>query len=202
MTDEIYILDIIGTWAFAVYGSYFALRKDFDIFGIFVSAFLTAVGGGTIREIILGNIPFYFYDNTYLIAIVCAIIFTIFIYRRFHTISKFVLFLDSIGLVTFAFIGAAAAHSLELGTFGIVFLATLTAVGGGVLRDIVLDTVPTIMHSDLYATIAILLGLTYSIFANQMDNIFWALALITTYLALRTTAIQYKITLWKPHAKN
>ena len=138
MQTEIYVLDLIGTFAFAVYGSYFALKKDFDLFGIFLAAFLTAVGGGTIRELILGNIPFYFFDSNYIWVIAFGMLLTIGIFRKFHRVQKFFLVADAVGLATFAFIGASAAANANLGFFAVVFCATLTAVGGGVLRDLVL----------------------------------------------------------------
>ena len=71
---EIYVLDLIGTFAFAAYGAHVAIRKGFDIFGIFVAAFLTALGGGTLRELILGNVPFYFHDNNYVFVILVGYI--------------------------------------------------------------------------------------------------------------------------------
>lgn len=198
MLQEIYILDLIGTFTFAVYGSYFALKKDFDILGIFVCAFLTAVGGGTIRELVLGNVPFYFFDNNYLLMIGIAAIFAIFIYRFFNKIRRFALVLDSIGLVTFAFIGASKASDLGLGLMAIIFCATVTAVGGGMLRDIVLGKIPEIMHRDFYASVAILLGVVYGLTEIEMENFFWANLLIATCLAIRLAAIFFKINLWKP----
>jgi uncharacterized membrane protein YeiH len=198
MIQEIYILDLIGTFTFAVYGSYFALKKDFDVLGIFVCAFLTAVGGGTIRELILGNVPFYFFDDSYILAIIFATIFTILIYRMFHRIKRFALVLDSIGLVTFAFIGASKASDMGLGIFAITFCATITAVGGGMLRDIVLGKVPEIMHRDFYASVAIILGVIYALADGKMTDFLWANLLIFSCLAIRLVAVFLKVDLWKP----
>ena len=198
MIQEIYILDLIGTFAFAIYGSYFALNKNFDIFGISVCAFLTAVGGGTIREIILNNVPFYFYDMNYILAIILGILTTILIYSKFHKIKFFALFFDSVGLVTFAFIGASKASEIGLGVFAITFLATITAVGGGVIRDLILNEIPKIMHYDFYASVALLLGLIYGLSGDKMENIFWANLLIITCLIVRLFVIFYKVNLWRP----
>lgn len=201
MLHEIYILDLIGTFAFASYGSYLAVKKNFDIFGIFVCAFLTAVGGGTMREILLGNIPFYFFDKNYFFAIVAATVFSVLLYKNFHKINKFVLALDAIGLVTFAFIGATKANELHLGMFAIVSIATTSAVGGGVLRDIVLNKMPEIMYRDFYASVAILLGVIYGITHESMQNIIYANLLILFCLCLRLIAIYFKVNLWKPWKK-
>ena len=199
MQQELYILDLIGTFAFALYGAYFALKKKLDIFGVIVLAFLTAVGGGTIRSLILGDLPmFYFIDVNYIIIILLSVIFTVIIYNFFHKIKKFAIILDSIGLVTFAFIGASKAASYEIGLFGVVFIATLTAVGGGVLRDLMLNKVPDILHHDFYASIAILLGVIFSVFKEQMENIIWANLLIFSCFILRLIVIIYDIHLWKP----
>lgn len=109
MLYEIYLLDLVGTFAFAVYGSFFAIEKKFDMFGIFVCAFLTAFGGGTLRDIILNTQPFYFFDTAYIFVVIAAVIFTIVVNTNFTKIHKLVRIADSIGLVTFAFIGASKA---------------------------------------------------------------------------------------------
>ena len=198
MGYEIYILDLIGTFTFAVYGSYYALKKDFDIFGIFVSALLSGLGGGTIREILLHKTPFYFYDTNYILAIILAVAFAVPIYKKFNKIKTYMLLLDSIGLVTFAFIGASIGAKSDLGIFAITFLATITAVGGGVLRDITLNKVPQVMYYDFYASVAILLGITYGIFAQYMSSILWANLLILAFLGIRIIVVIYNINLWKP----
>lgn len=200
MELEIYILDLIGTFAFAIYGSYFALRKNFDIFGISVAAFLTAVGGGTIREIIFNKTPFYFFDQNYLIAISLGIAFSLLFFKKFHLVNRVILFLDSIGLVAFAFIGASKANDLGLGIFGTAFFATLTAVGGGALRDLVSNKVPEIMHREAYASVAVLLGLSYGIFSNKVENIVFANGMLIFFLTLRLFTAFKKINLWKPRA--
>ena len=198
MIQEIYILDLIGTFAFSIYGSYFALNRNFNIFWIFISAFLTAMGGWTIRELFLNNIPFYFFDTNYIIAIISGIFITIFIYKNFYKIEPFVLFFDSIGLVTFSFIGASKADSLGLGLFAIIFFATLTAVGGGIIRDILLNQISKILYYDSYASIAILLGICYRFFEEKMEHIFWVNLLIITCLVIRLFIVYYKVNLWLP----
>lgn len=198
MLNEILVLDLIGTFAFASYGSYFAIKKDFDLFGIFVCAFLTAVGGGTIRELILGHVPFYFFDSRYIFIIVFSILFTIVIFKHFHKINSFMLFLDSIGLVAFAFIGANKAVSADLGLFGVLFFATITSVGGGIIRDMVMNETPEIMHSDFYATVAIIMGFLYWAGKDLANNFLWLNVLLAVCLIMRLYAISRKINLWKP----
>ncbi|MFA6550795.1 MAG: trimeric intracellular cation channel family protein [Candidatus Gracilibacteria bacterium] len=196
--SHIYILDLLGTFVFACYGSYYALKKDFDIFGILVCAFLTAVGGGTIRELILNHVPFYFFDMAYAEAIIAGIAFTIIIFKHFHRINRFMLVLDGIGLVVFALIGASKAHEMGFGLLPIVFFATVTSVGGGLLRDMVLNDVPEIMYKDFYATVAILLGFTFWLGEKYANNIYFLNLLIVAFFIVRVLAIFYKVGLWKP----
>lgn len=198
---EIYILDLIGTFAFAVYGAHVAIKKEFDVFGIFVSAFLTAFGGGTLREFILKNIPFYFYDNNYIFVCLAGCVFSIAVYKVFNKISRYVLIVDAIGLSTFAFIGAEKADSAGLGVFAIIFLATITAVGGGLLRDITIREVPQILHRDFYASPAIFLGVYFAILRNYRHNFIFISFLIFLTFMLRLCAIHFKFNLWRPWVK-
>ena len=198
---EIYILDLIGTGAFAIYGSYLALKNRFGIIGIFICAFLTAVGGGSIREVLLGNIPFYFVDNNYIIVILSGILFSLVIHKFFHRVESWILTLDAVGLVTFAFIGASKADELSLGIFAIVFFATITAVGGGILRDFVLHKVSNIMYQDSYASIAILCGFLYAISGEMMSNLTNVNLLLALCFSLRLTAIYSNLTVWRPWEK-
>ncbi|MBS3148688.1 TRIC cation channel family protein [Candidatus Woesearchaeota archaeon] len=198
MLDVLYLLDIIGTFAFAAFGAHIALYRHFDVFGIFLCAFLTALGGGTLRELILGNIPFYFTNMSYLGAIIIGCAFSITIYHSFEMIKKYMLAIDAVGLATFALIGATKAAEAQLGFFAIIFLATSTAVGGGLIRDIVIREIPQICYKDFYASPAIFLGIVYSFLGEyaQMPFALWSL-LIATFL-LRMVAIRYDFKLWVP----
>jgi len=198
---KIYFLDLLGTFTFAAYGAYVAQRKQFDIFGIFTCAFLTALGGGTIRELILGNTLFYFSDYNYIYAIVLGTAFSVLIYRKFEKINRYMLIVDAVGLTTFALIGATKAADAELGAFAVIFLATVTAVGGGLLRDVSIREVPQIFYRDFYASPAIFLGLMYAIFQRSMDRPRCIYALITCTFLLRLAAIYFKINLWAPRRK-
>ena len=201
MGPEIYLLDLLGTFTFAAYGAYVGQRKQFDIFGIFTCAFLTALGGGTIREVILGNTLFYFSDYNYVYAIILGAVFSIFVYDKFEQINRYMLVVDAVGLTTFALIGAAKAGQADLGAFAIIFLATITAVGGGLLRDVSIREVPQIFYRDFYASPAIFLGVMYAVFSGYMDNSLCVYALITCTFILRLLAIHFKIDLWGPRRK-
>ncbi len=202
MGHEIYILDLLGTFTFAFYGAYVGVRRKFDIFGIFVVAFLTAIGGGTIREILFSNFPAYFNDIHYLIAIIFGIIFSISLYPIFSKINKYALVVDAIGLVTFALIGANRAYETNLSPFAIIFIATISAVGGGLLRDIAIAETPQIFYKDFYASPAIFLGILYVLCENIIKNPTVVYMILLSALALRLGAIYFKIDLWGPWRKN
>ena len=201
MGPEIYILDLLGTFTFAAYGAYVGQQKRFDIFGIFACAFLTALGGGTTRELILGNTLFYFRDYNYIYAIILATAFSIVVFSKFEKISRYMLIVDAVGLTTFALIGATRAAEAELGAFAVIFLANVTAIGGGLLRDVSIREVPQIFYRDFYASPAIFLGAVYAMFQQYMGNPVCVYGLVTCTFTLRLLAIHFKIDLWGPRRK-
>jgi len=201
LPPEIYVLDMLGTFTFAAYGAYVGQRKQFDIFGILICAFLTALGGGTIRELILGNMLFYFSDYNYVWAIFAGTIFSICIYRIFEKINKYMLVVDAVGLATFALIGASKAAEADLGPVAIVFLATVTAVGGGLLRDVSIREIPQILYRDFYASPAIFLGVMYAILGSHAQRTLVVYLLVTSTFLLRLLAMHFKIDLWGPRRK-
>lgn len=193
--DFLYILDLAGTFAFAVYGSYVGFKKGFDIYGIFVCAFLCGLGGGTIRDIILNRLPTYFSDYNYIYIVILGILFCNFTYHHFHKINKSMLILDAVGLATFSFIGASRAIDANLGIIGAMMFASLTAVGGGILKDIVANETPTSFKGEIYASPTILSGGLFYIFKDYMSQPLIASSLILFIFLIRVTAIQYKIIL-------
>ena len=197
--NPIYFFDLLGTLAFAFFGAYLGIKKHLDIFGVFCAAFLTAVGGGTIRELILNRIPAYFFDWHYILIILAGLVLALICYPVFNKINKYALIVDAIGLSTFAYIGAQKAYETHMGIFGIIFLATISAVGGGIIRDIAIREVPQIFYSDFYASPAIILGAIFAFLnPNQISDYRFIYGLIAFAFILRILAINFKIGLWKP----
>lgn len=147
---------------------------------------------------ILGNIPFYFFDSRYIYLVLLGIVFTVIIFKYFSKINSFMLFLDAIGLVAFALIGANKALAADLGLFAVLFFATITAVGGGIIRDITMNETPEILHSNFYATVAIILGFLYWVGKEMANDFLFLNFLLAVCLALRLYAISHKLNLWKP----
>lgn len=168
MEYSIFIMEMIGTIAFASAGAMIGIRKQMDIFGVCVLGMTTAVGGGMIRDLILGvTPPIMFQDPVYaLTAIVvsCLVFVTIALNQkllegRFYVIyEKIMLFCDSIGLGIFTVVGVNAALNMEYATTGFlqVFVGVLTGVGGGVLRDVMAGNMPYIFVKHVYASASII----------------------------------------------
>jgi uncharacterized membrane protein YeiH len=190
----LYLLDLIGVFAFGLTGGLVAKRKDMDLFGFFVLALVTATGGGTLREIMLGNTNlFLFYDPTYIIVIIASALCTFVFHNQILKITSIVLFLDAIGLGTFVCIGMSKALAAGVPAFGAVIFGLLTAVGGGVLRDVLAGEVPMVLHRDFYAVACIIGGVIY-IFLYEIGLDQEIVMAVTTaiIIALRVLAIKYK----------
>lgn len=198
METELYILDLLGTTTFASYGAYLALKQKYDVFGVSLVACIAALGGGTIRETIIGDAPEYFADYSYILAVIAGILLTLLVYKQYEHYTKFILFLDSLGLVVFAFVGAARADQLGFGVAGIVFAAVTTAVGGGIIRDVIFSVEPEVMHRGFYASVALLLGIGYFATQELMEQPFPASAFIFFFLVIRLWALRLNVELWKP----
>jgi uncharacterized membrane protein YeiH len=149
----IYILDLVGTGAFAASGAWVGVRKRMDLFGVLVLGVVTAVGGGTLRDLLLGDIPpFSLKDEAY-ICIAISVSLIVFINRvRFKVFEKPLLYFDAIGLGTFVVIGTTKALDFQLGLLGAVLMGVMTGTAGGVIRDILANQVPLILRREIYAS--------------------------------------------------
>ena len=194
----IYTLGLIGTFAFAVFGANIAIRKKLDIFGVLVCAFITALGGGTLRSMLLGEAPFYFTNNTYILTVALGMVFAIFTYKYFQKIKKAILLIDAVGLSTFALVGAEAGARAGFGVFAITFLAIVTAVGGALIRDAVIHELPSILHEGLYATPAAFIGLMYGIFGSLQHNQVFVVSILVGGYLIRLTSIYWRTGMWRP----
>jgi uncharacterized membrane protein YeiH len=197
---QLYFLDLLGSFAFAVYGTYFSARRGFDIFGILVCATISALGGGTIRELLLNRLPGYFSDYNYFLVVILGIVFTLVFYKQFKNerFNFYMLSVDAIGLVTFAYIGASQAAYANLGLLGILMFSVLTAVGGGVIRDVIMGETPHIFYQDFYATPALLFGAGFYLAHDKINNPFVLYGLLIVVFVVRIIAIKKKSQLWKP----
>lgn len=186
------IADIIGIIAFSMSGFFVAARNKLDLLGVLISTFLTALGGGIMRDITLNQTPFSFTHN-YPVAIVLGVLLLmiLFKYHRKESIENKPLFIlsDSIGLVSFSISGALIAIESDFNIAGIVIMTFITAVGGGIVRDVIINEVPFVLKTGFYGTIAILIGIIlYILDMYLLISIYTITALFFSALALRLIA--------------
>lgn len=160
----LYSFDLIGTFVFAISGVLTASNKKFDVFGASVIAFVTAIGGGTIRDILIGDFPVgWIKDLNYLYVILIAIIISTIFKKYIVQLRKTLFLFDTIGIGVFTIIGVQKSLSFEISPIIAVMMGTISAVFGGVLRDILCNETPLIFRKEIYATPCILGGFTYLI---------------------------------------
>lgn len=161
--DFLNVIDILGTAAFAASGVYAAMRKRLDVFGVLIIAFVTAVGGGTIRDILVGDTPVSWIRNiNYSIIILStAVVVIAFKSTIFRNFNKTLLVFDSIGLGFFTILGIQKGLMYGLNPAICIALGTVTGCFGGVIRDISLNTIPLIFQKEIYATACIAGGIVY-----------------------------------------
>lgn len=157
------VAEYIGIIAFAISGFFVAVRNKLDFLGTLISVFLTALGGGLIRDIAVDKTPYTFTHN--IPALTIFIVMMVLILFKFHkrdSIENKPLFIlsDSIGLISFSITGALIAIGAGLNLTGVLALAFVTAVGGGIIRDVIINEVPFVLKTGFYGTIALLIGLT------------------------------------------
>lgn len=158
----LYIFDLFGVAVFAISGALAAGRKSLDLLGVFVIAGVTAIGGGTIRDLLLDRHPiFWMEDTTYLFVIIAAALFTLLYARTHPTPGRALLLADATGLAVFTIIGARIAEEAGMPPILVVFMGTLTGVAGGAMRDVLCGEVPLILRRDIYATASITGGALY-----------------------------------------
>ena len=158
---ELTIADVVGTVAFALSGFMVATRDRLDLLGIFIASFLTALGGGIVRDTIAGRVPYAFSHLTPTSLVIGVILLAIMLelYKKNKWENKiYFVISDSIGLISFSITGSLVGLMVDFNIFGVIMLALTTAVGGGIMRDILLNRVPVVLTSELYGTISILIG--------------------------------------------
>ena len=152
---------VIGTIAFTLSGYLLGVRKHLDLLGITIVALLTAIGGGVIRDVLVSRVPVVFYEYNAL-AVIAGTLFCAWALRLHSrentTFGRLFIVADSIGLVAFSMTGAQVGLMFDLNAFGVVLLGFVTAVGGGVVRDMMVNDIPFILHEDFYGTVSILVA--------------------------------------------
>ncbi|WP_298750093.1 TRIC cation channel family protein [uncultured Arcobacter sp.] len=190
------IADIIGIICFATSGFLIAVHYNLDILGIVISSFLTALGGGMIRDVLANKTPYIFTDTLPVILVIATVFISLIF--KLHKIPDFegktaFIISDAIGLVSFAITGSIIALDNNFNFLGVLILAFLTAVGGGTIRDILINRVPSILVSEFYGTVAIIVGLfMYILHLFHQTNILTITILFVAGVLLRLVAYYKK----------
>ena len=192
-----YIIDILGTIAFVISGVLLAINKKMDPFGILIIAFVTAVGGGTLRDILIGVTPVsWMLDMTFTYVVLASTIFAIIVRNKINYLRTSLFLFDTIGIGLYTVVGIEKGINAELHPIICIALGTITASFGGVIRDVLCNEIPVIFRKEIYATACILGGLSYFLLRKLPidSNITFAIAGIIVII-LRLLAVKFKITL-------
>ncbi|WP_435414994.1 trimeric intracellular cation channel family protein [Polaribacter aestuariivivens] len=196
----IYILDILGTFAFAISGALVALDKKLDIFGVIIIAFVTAVGGGMLRDILINAHPInWIGDLNYLYTIFTAVLFTFLFKSKIAHLSKTMFLFDTIGLGVFTLLGLEKGLSYNLHPIIALIMGMTSAVFGGVLRDVLTNKVPLIFEKEIYASACLAGGIIY-LLINQFtaipENINFIVS-SSVVIIIRAVAVKFNLELPK-----
>ncbi|CAA6813402.1 MAG: Unknown protein [uncultured Sulfurovum sp.] len=190
------VAEYIGIIAFAISGFFVGVRARLDFLGVLISVFLTAFGGGVIRDIIVDRIPYTFIHNMPgVIVISLMIILILFKFHQRESIENrpFFIVSDSIGLVSFSITGALIALESEVNLTGVLILSFITAVGGGITRDIIINEVPFVFKTGFYGTVSLLVGiLMYFLDSFNFINIYTTTLVFVLAVTIRVVAYYRK----------
>lgn len=188
------ILDILGTMAFAVSGALSAMNKKMDPFGVFIIAFVTAVGGGTLRDVLIGRTPVGWMMNVnYVYVIILGFVLALIFRKNFDRFRTSMFVFDTIGLGVFTLIGLEKGLENGLEPVICIALGTMTACFGGVLRDILCNEIPVIFRKEIYATICIVGGIFFFILKRldiPQDVLYLTTSMII--IAIRLMAVIFR----------
>ncbi len=192
-----YALDLIGTVVFAVTGAVRGVKLHLDLLGVVVFACTVGVGGGMMRDTIIGAVPVAALQNeTYLFSCIITGLLVFFYARFFQAEHRLIMYLDAVGLGVFTAIGAAKGAAYGLDFIGIALTSVFTAVGGGVIRDVMARRIPVVLTSDFYATAALIGGcIFYGLWKLDLP-VFWQfMPVVLAVTGIRIAAIRFHVRL-------
>ncbi len=186
------IVEIIGTIAFAISGIRLAAAKQFDWFGAYVVGLVTAIGGGTLRDLLLGVTPFWMGNGWYVSVTALSLLFVIVFRRQLVRLDSTFFIFDTIGLALFVVIGMQKTLAFNYPMWVAIIMGTLTGAFGGVIRDILINEVPLIFRKEVYGTACIAGGLVYWLsHAAGFEEELQQIACATTVIATRLLSVKY-----------
>lgn len=191
--STLYALDMLGTAAFAASGALAGVRRSMDLFGVLVLGLVTATGGGTLRDLLMGDTPpFVFRDERYIYLSVGVSLAVFLLHRHLDVVANPLIYLDAVGLGTFVVIGASKALEFKFGFFGTVMMGVMTATAGGMVRDLLSSQVPMVLQREVYASACIAgAALLYLLDRTSLPATWSLLAAAVTVTVIRLLAIRY-----------
>lgn len=187
----LYALDLLGTAAFAASGAWAGVRRDMDLFGVVLLGLVTANGGGTVRDLLLGAPPFILKNETYLyLSLVVSLLVFVF-HHKMEFLQHPLQYFDAVGLGTFVVIGTGKALDYNIGFFGSVMMGVMTATAGGMIRDVLSNQVPLVLQREVYASACIAGGILLYLLHLTTFPGNWALVVAAlTVIIVRLLAIR------------
>ena len=192
------LLDYIGTFAFAISGIRLSATKKFDVFGAFVVGFVTAVGGGTLRDLLLGITPFWMVKSSYVIITFIALLTTIVLKKWLVKLNYTFFLFDAIGLALFTVVGLERSLAAGFPMWVSIIMGCITGAAGGVFRDVLINEVPLIFRKEIYAMACVGGGIMHWIAGciGLPESATQLLAAATVFL-IRIICVHYGVSL--PH---
>jgi uncharacterized membrane protein YeiH len=197
MSNVQYILELVGTFFFAVSGALAIQDHHDDLFGAGFMGFVTAIGGGTLRDIMLGSYPLVWIgDINFLYAILTGVIAAYFFYRFFIRLPRTFLFFDTLGISFFTILGVEKALSLGVRPEIAAIMGMFSAIMGGVIRDVLTNETPVLFRKEIYATACLVGAVLYLIlFYYGVDRDVNLIVSIVMIFVIRLLAVKYKLSL-------
>lgn len=196
MISFVQVLDFVGTFAFAISGIRLASAKKFDLFGAYVVGFVTAIGGGTIRDLLLNVTPPWMTDPIYMICTALAM-FTVLVSGKYLiTLNNTFFIFDALGLALFTVVGIEKTLELGYDFYVAIVMGSITGAMGGVIRDVFINEIPLIFRKEIYAMACVFGGLAYKL--SQiigLDPVSCQLITGSVVLLSRVLAVKYNICL-------
>ena len=190
-------IDILGTIAFTISGVLVAMNKKMDAFGVFIIAFVTAIGGGTLRDVLIGATPvFWMVNMTFIIVISASVFFAVIFRNHIKHLRKSLFLFDTIGIGLYTVIGIEKGIAADLNPLICMALGTMSACFGGVIRDILCNEIPVIFRKEVYASACIIGGLSYFLMLQflEVQNYLFIIA-GAVVIIVRLVAVIFKVSL-------
>jgi uncharacterized membrane protein YeiH len=190
------VLDLLGTFAFAVSGIRWASTKRFDWFGAYAIGLVTAIGGGTTRDLLLNATPFWMQDASYLLVTGVALLATLLLRNRLFRWGRTLFLFDSIGLGLFMVVGVGKSLEAGFPFWVCILMGAITGSVGGVLRDVLLNEVPLLFRKDIYALACIAGGIVYMMcYRSGLSASLTEVLAALTVISIRVVAVRYHVQL-------